>query len=42
MATEFVDWLIGPKGQQIIENFSVKGHILYSAAPKQEKAISGL
>jgi ABC-type tungstate transport system permease subunit len=42
MATEFVDWLIGPKGQQIIEIFSVKGHILYSPAPKQDETISGL
>jgi ABC-type tungstate transport system permease subunit len=41
MATEFVDWLIGPKGQQIIEGFSVKEHVLYSPAPKQDKGISG-
>jgi ABC-type tungstate transport system permease subunit len=35
MATAFVDWLIRPDGgQKIIKDFTVNGHILYSAAPE--------
>lgn len=37
MATQFVDWLINPDGgQEVVENFAVNGHILYSSAPKDD------
>jgi len=41
MATAFVDWLIRlDGGQRVIESFTVNGHILYSPAPKNARAMA--